>query len=321
MKKLLSIILVLAMASTIFAFSSCNTYDNDENFAETVRVSTLNGTTGFGMAKLMSDNKDSNYEFSVETDPTKIIAGLISGDIDIAALPTNAASNVFNKTGGKVQIMAINTLGVLYVLDKTGSVQSIDDLNNKTIYVPAQNPTFILKYILDAKNISANIDSTTYSTPDALRTAVVAGLVDVAVLPEPMVTIVTNSNANYRVAIDLSSEWNSIPNAQPLVQGCVVVRKEFAEQYKGSVSLFLKDYKASIEYVNANPAEGAKMIVENGIFANENVAKKALPKCNIAYMDGDDMKNAMNGFLNAMMAVAPASIGGAIPDDSFYYIP
>jgi NitT/TauT family transport system substrate-binding protein len=123
------------------------------------------------------------------------------------------------------------------------------------------------------------------------------------------------------VAIDLTEKWNATPNATTLVQGCVVVRKEFAEQYPDSVAAFMQEYKASIEYINTNPAEGAKMIVDNGIFANENVAKKALPKCNIAYMDGNDMKTAMNGFLNAMMTVAPASIGNAIPGDDFYYMP
>lgn len=159
--------------------------------ADNVRVYSLNGTTGFGMAKLMSDNKSTQkYTFTVESDPTKIIAGLANGSIDIAALPTNAASNVYNKTNGKVQVMAINTLGVLYMLDKTSQINSLADLEGKTIYCPAQNPTFILKYILAANNINATIDSTTYSTAEALKIAVTAGQVDIAVLPEPMVSIV-----------------------------------------------------------------------------------------------------------------------------------
>lgn len=322
MKKLISIIMVFATLLTLLAFTSCK---KDEKYADVVRVTTLNGTTGFGMAKLMSDNtaktSKNNYEFTIETEPSKVIAGLTSGDIDIAALPTNAASNAYVKTGGKIQVLAINTLGVLYVLDKTNSIDSLDDLNGKTIYVPSQNPTFILKYILQANNINATIDSTTYSAPDALRAAVVAGKVDIAVLPEPMVTIATSANPEYKVAIDLTEKWNATPNATTLVQGCVVVRKEFAEQYPDSVAAFMQEYKASIEYINTNTADGAKMIVDNGIFANENVAKKALPKCNIAYMDGNDMKTAMNGFLNAMMTVAPASIGNAIPGDDFYYMP
>lgn len=175
-------------------------YFRDENKnAETsnVRITTLNGTTGFGMAKLMSDNKNgttsNSYTFNVANDATKIIAGLVNGSIDIAALPTNAASNVYNKTNGNVQVLSINTLGVLYTLDKTGEINSIKDLEGKTIYCPAQNPTFILEYILKANNINATINSTEYSTPAALRTAVIAGRVDIAVLPEPMISIVMAS--------------------------------------------------------------------------------------------------------------------------------
>lgn len=162
--------------------------------ADKINVATLNGTTGFGMAKLISDNKNNDkFAFTVESDPTKIIAGLSNGSIDIAALPTNAASNVYNKTNGKIQVAAINTLGVLYVLDKTNKINSLADLEGKTIYCPAQNPTFILKYILNANNINATIDSTTYSSPDALTEAAKAGLVDIAVLPEPKVSIVLSS--------------------------------------------------------------------------------------------------------------------------------
>lgn len=172
--------------------------ENDTAETSNVRITTLNGTTGFGMAKLMSDNKNgttqNSYTFNVVTDATKIVAGLVNGSIDIAALPTNAASNVYNKTNGNVQVLSINTLGVLYMLDKTSEINSINDLEGKTIYCPSQNPTFILEYILKANNINATINSTEYSTPDALRTAVIAGKVDIAVLPEPMVSIVMASD-------------------------------------------------------------------------------------------------------------------------------
>ena len=170
-------------------------YQRDESVEKTgtkINVATLNGTTGYGMAKLMEDSANgqttNEYTFNVVSDPTLIIAGLANGSIDIGALPTNAASNVYNKTNGKVQALAINTLGVLYVLDKTDSIKSLADLEGKTIYCPAQNPTFILKYILNKNNINATIDSTTYATPAALEAMLVAGKVDIAVLPEPKVS-------------------------------------------------------------------------------------------------------------------------------------
>ncbi|MBQ3040939.1 MAG: ABC transporter substrate-binding protein [Clostridia bacterium] len=321
MKKILSITMaILLIAVSLFAFASCG-----KKTDEAIKVTTLNGTTGFGMAPLMKEhslgNTKNEYEFSVQSDASVVTAGLMNGSIDIAALPTNAAANVYNKTEGGVQIIAINTLGVLYVVTNGVEISSVADLEGKTIYCPAQNPLFITKYILEKNGLNGKVtvDSTTYAKPDALRDAVKTGSVEIAVLPEPMVTIAKSGNQNVKVALDLTAEWNKISDGKQLVQGCVVVRTEFANEYPGSVDSFLKEYKASIEALNEDTTSAASAIKEFGIFANEAVAKNAIPKCNIAYMDGDDMKDAMENFLDAMYAIAPASIGNAIPSDDFYY--
>ena len=321
MKKIVSLILSLILIVVpVVCFSSCGRKTD-----EAIKVTTLNGTTGFGMAPLMKENSLGNtankYEFKVETDPTLVTAGLMNGTIDIAALPTNAAANVYNKTNGGVQIIAINTLGVLYVVTNNVAIESFADLEGKTIYCPAQNPLFITKYIVEKNGLSGKVtvDSTTYATPDALRAAVIAGNVEIAVLPEPMVTIAKSANKNLKVSLDLTEEWNKVSNGKQLVQGCVVVRTEFANQYPGSVDQFLKEYKSSIDTLNDDPTLGASYIKEFGIFANDKVAEKAIPNCNIAYLDGKEMKDAMKSFLEAMNSVAPASIGNAIPGDDFYY--
>ncbi|MBE6624158.1 MAG: ABC transporter substrate-binding protein [Ruminococcaceae bacterium] len=320
MKKFLSLTLaIILVIVSVLALSSCGKKTDDA-----IKVTTLNGTTGFGMAPLMKDHSlgdtKNDYEFSVESDPSVVTAGLINGTIDIAALPTNAAANVYNKTNGGVQIIAINTLGVLYVVTNGVEINSISDLEGKTIYCPAQNPLFITKYILEKNGLTGKVTvSTAYAKPDALRDAVKAGAVEIAILPEPMVTIAKSGNQNVKVALDLTEEWNKISDGKQLVQGCVVVRTEFANEYPGSVKSFLKEYKKSIEAVNDDPEGSASAIKEFGIFANENVAKNAIPKCNIAYMDGEDMKEAMQNFLEAMNSIAPESIGKAIPGDDFYY--
>ena len=323
MKKTLSFILTAIMLlSLIFVFSSCN------KEGSTVRLTVLNGTTGFGMAKLMEDNANgdsaNNYEFKVETEPANIIAALSTGTIDMAALPTNAASTVYNATNGQVQVLAINTLGVLYLIEKDDQISSISDLNGKTIYVPAQNPTFITKHILDSNGINATINSTTYSTPAALQAAVVAGQVDLAILPQPVVTAAMagakKANHNYSIALDLTEEWNKIPGSQQLVQGCIVVRKDFATNNPKTVQAFLNEYEQSINYLNENHKEAAQLIAKHGIFANSAVAEKAIPKCNVTFMKGEEMKSAMSAFITAMYNVEPKSVGGKIPADEFYYI-
>ena len=310
----------------------------------TVRIQTLNGTTGFGMAKLMEDNANGaftteKYEIAVKTDAVAVRDALLNGSIDIAALPTNAASVAFNKSNGAVKIIAINTLGCLFLLN-TGSeaAESFADLGGKTVYTPAQNPAFIFTYLCQQNGLTVvnqpttnkneiYIDSTTYAQPADLQKVVSSGKVALAVLPEPMVTIAVNGGKNatpavtVNVEMDLTAEWDKLPEkANTLVQGCVVVRKAFLEAHPEAVANFLKAYKASIEYLNANIADAAKLVVKHGIFANEAVAKLAIPKCNVKYVDGAAMKTSVAAYLDILKSVNASSIGGKLPTDDFYHV-
>ena len=318
-KIVLSLILVLTM---VLSFTACSHgYGKDTPLEESteieevqldtgmpINIMVLNGTTGFGMAKLITDaNAGStalNYNFSVETDASNVTAALINGSADIAALPTNAASVVYNKTQGEVQLLALNTLGVLYlVTDGTETIESFADLQGKTIYAPAQNPTFILSYLCEANGLTVGEDviiDNTYAQPADLRTAVAAGEVSIAVLPEPMLTIAKSSNDKLVTALDLTEEWDKVSEPGSLVQGCVVVRKEFAEAHPNEISAFLTDYNASIEYLYEDGADVAGMIETSGVFAKGAVAAKALPNCNLCFIIGEYMKEPMNAFLNIM---------------------
>ena len=205
-----------------------------------VRVVTLNGTTGFGMAGLIAAHEAGetalNYSFTVDTDASNVTAALVSGDCDIAALPTNAASALYNKTGGKVQVLALNTRGVLYlVTDGSVEVSSIADLDGQTVYAPAQNPSFIFAALCSKNGIELNID-TSYAQPAELNTAVAAGEVSLAVLPEPMVTVARSQNKDLQVALDLTAEWDKVFEPGSLVQGCVVVRTDFAAEHPAEVA-------------------------------------------------------------------------------------
>lgn len=330
--------LALALILLVSAFAGCQKAvvpepENDVPPAEDpavvvddtpIKVYTLNGTTGFGMAKLMSE--DQTNEYTVKADASDVTAALISGDADIAALPTNAASNLYNKTSGKVVILAVNTKGCLYLVNGTGNaIESLADLKGKTIYVPAQNPTFIATYLLRAAGLTVGtdvvLDSESYAQPANLRDAVAAGKVDLAILPEPMVTIAKSSAEKpLEVSLDLTEEWKKLEGSDSLVQGCLVVRRAFLEEHFGVVATFLANYKASVEFLNENPADAAVLIAETGIFANAKIAEKAIPKCNICYLDGADMKEAMEAYLGALASVNPNAIGGKLPADDFYYV-
>ena len=339
MKKTLRLLALAIALVTLLTLLACSPAEqptpSDNNTLDTnlqINVTVLSGTTGFSMAPLMQKKADGtatlNYNFNVEADAVNVNAGLINGTIDIAALPTNAASVVYNKTGGAIQILTINTQGVLYLLDNGNNITSLEDLKGKTVAAPAQNPTFIFKYLCEKNGLKVGkvgdtdvdvIIDNGYTSPAELQANVAAGNVTLAVLPEPLVTIVKSSNADVKVALDLTEEWNKVSPENSLVQGCIVVRKEFAEQHPAEVATFLKEYETSVNFLMNNVNEAAEMVAAQGVFAKAAVAAKAIPNCNICYMTGEEMKSAMSSFLSIMMGVEPASVGGKLPGDDFYY--
>ena len=293
--------------------------------SEPINVMVLNGTTGFGMANLMDaaakGEAAQEYNFTVETDASNVVAALVNGSVDIAALPTNAAATVYNKTQGKVQALALNTLGVLYlVTDGSVTVESMADLAGQTVYAPAQNPSFIFQHLCQANGLTDVTIDNTYAQPADLNTAVASGEVSIAVLPAPMVPVAKSKNPDLVVALDLTAEWDKVSPAGSLVQGCVVVRTAFAAENPEAVAAFLEEYGASIEALTADIEGTAAKIEANGIFAKAAVAAKAIPNCNVCFITGTDMQAALAEFLNIMYAVAPASVGGAVPGDDFYCI-
>ena len=323
-RKIFALLLTTALVLSLCACGQDVPAADEVDSELPVRIMTLNGTTGFGMAQLISKAAKGeaalNYQISVETDASNVTAALISGNVDIAALPTNAASVVYNKTGGAVQVLALNTLGVLYVVsDGSESVSALADLEGKTVYAPAQNPTFIFKALCDEAGVNVTVDNT-YAQPADLRTAVAAGEVALAVLPEPMVTIACSANDKLTVALDLTEEWDGVFGEGTLVQGCVVVRKEFAEAHGAEIAKFLEEYEASVALLNDDAAAAAALIVEGGIFNAAPVAQKAIPKCNLCFIAGGDMEGALGKFLQTMHGAAPASVGGAVPASDFYYV-
>lgn len=318
MKKTILFIIALTFVVSLCACGAAQTAKEDP--AAPVNVMVLNGTTGFGMAKLIHDCTPESYNFSVETDASTVTAALINGSCDIAALPTNAAAALYNKTEGAVQCLALNTRGVLYLLTGEGeSVETLSDLNGRTVYAPAQNPSFIFSAICEKAGLDVTVDNS-YAQPADLRTALAAGEVSIAVLPEPMVTAACAANDALHVALDLTAEWDTLFPAGSLVQGCVAVRKEFAENNPDAVAAFLTAYESSIAYLSEDAETAAQYIVDAGIFFAAPMAQKALPRCNVCFVAGEEMKTALSGFLEVMYETAPASIGGAIPGEDFYYL-
>ncbi len=292
-----------------------------------IKMAVLNGPTGMGASKLMKDNENkitlNKYQISQYGAPTDVMPLLISGELDIAALPTNAAATVYNKTKGKVQLLALNTLGVLYVLSKDDSVKTLADLSGKTVYISGQGstPEYAMNYILSQNGLGDNAVDLQFEADHATIVAkCVAGQADTVVLPEPFVSTLLSKNIGFENCIDLNAEWDKACNGESIFSmGCIVVRSEFAQNNPEAVKNFLNEYAASVEYVKNNIDDAAQLIAGYKIVASAELAKSALPNCNIVCISGDQMKQKTDKYLALLHGYNPQSIGGSIPADNFYY--
>ena len=292
-----------------------------------VNIAVLSGPTGIGAVGLMEANDAgetvNHYNFTVTAANDEVVAGLSNGDYDIAALATNVAANLYNKTSGGVQICALNTYGVLYILEKGDSIQSMSDLAGKTIYATGQgaNPEYVLNYLLTENGLTPGEDvEVEFMDSETLMTQMAAGAYEVCMLPVPAVTSVLIQNPEVRVALDLTDEWNKVTDQGVLTMGCIVVRTEFAQENPEAVQAFLKEYAASIESVQTDVEHAAQLCESYGIVAKAAVAAKAIPDCNLCCVTGADIQPAIEPYYNVLFEANPDSIGGALPGDDFYFV-
>ena len=322
-----------AGASTSSAGNAPDASQPDESgetsdFAGTdINMAVLSGPTGIGAVKLMERNDNgetvNHYNFTVATDNSAVVAGLANGDYDIAAVATNVAANLYNQTSGGVQICALNTYGVLYILENGDTIQNMADLAGKTIYATGQgaNPEYVLNYLLTQNSLTPGEDVTVeYMDSNLLMTEMAAGTYEVCMLPVPAVTSVLMQNSDVRTALDLTEEWDKVTDEGVLTMGCVVVRTEFAQENPEAVKAFLSEYADSISYVQENVEEASQLCESYGIVAKAAVAAAAIPDCNLCCVTGGDIQSAIEPYYNVLFEANPDSIGGALPGEDFYFV-
>lgn len=292
-----------------------------------LRVGSLKGPTTMGIVKLMSDNGSgkNNYEFTMEPAADTILGLMVQGNLDIALVPANVAAVLYKKTEGGIKVIDINTLGVLYMVSGQQDISDIADIKGKTIYLTGKGttPDFVLQYLLGQNGIAANDVQLEYKSEPTEVVAMLAENPDaVGLLPQPFVTVACMQNEQITVTLDLTEQWNALQgeNGSKLVTGVTIVNADFLEEHPGNVKAFMEEHKMSAAYANDDVSATANLVAEYGIIEKAPVAEKALPKCNITYIDGADMKAALSGYLQVLYDQDPTAVGGAMPDDNFYYI-
>ncbi len=321
MKKIYRKIVIIMMLA--FALTGCGT--TQKEIVDT-KVVALKGPTAMGMVKFMEGIE--HYNFSTITATDEVTAMLGKGKVDIAAIPANLASVLYKNTEGAVQVIALNTLGVLYIVENGDSITELEDLRGKTIIASGKGatPEMSLRYILVENGINPDEDVTIeWKTEQSeCLSYVAANEGAIAMMPEPFITTGLLKNDNLKVQIDLTKEWNDLQEGletpSMMITGVVVARTEFIQEHPETIADFMKQYSESVAYVNENVEEAATTIGECGVVPYET-AVVAIPNCNITYIDGEDMKNGLEGYLEVLFNQNPKSVGGTMPDEGFYYIP
>lgn len=301
----------------------------DSGEGAAVRVGSLKGPTSMGLVFLMEmaeEGKAANqYDFTMVTAADELLPKVISGDVDIALIPANVASVLYNKTQGQISVIDINTLGVLYVVASDDSIQSMEDLKGRTIYMTGKGttPDYVFQYLLSANGLSDSDVTLEFKSEAAEVAALLKEQPDaIGVLPQPFVTAACAQNEALKIVLDLTKEWDDAQKegGSRLVTGVTVVRNEFLEEYPDAVEAFLEEHEKSAAYVDDQVDQAAELVAKTGIIEKAPVAKKALPYCNITCITGNEMKDALSGYLQVLFDQDPASVGGKLPEDDFYYV-
>ena len=288
-------------------------------------VAALKGPTAMGLVKLMETAETggetaNNYTFSLHGAADEVNPRIIKGELDMACVPANVGALLYNRTEGAVQVLAVNTLGVIYIVENGDTVNSMEDLRGKTIVASGKGatPEYGLMYLLEEYGLTDDVTIEWKSEHAECVAALASGAATIAMLPQPFVTVAGNKISTLRTALDLTEEWASLDNGSAMLTGVIVARKEVIEANPAAVDAFLQEYAASVEWVNTNVADAAQLIGARGI-VDAAVAEKAIPHCNIVCITGEEMQAKLSGYLEVLNEQNAAAIGGALPGDDFYY--
>ena len=337
MKKVRAIVSLLLALTLALSLTACGGQTNsepkqpdtqEELTAAEINLYVLSGPTGIGAMNLWAaadaGETENTYHITMPGANDEVVAALSNGEADIAAVATNLAATLYNKTSGGVTVLAVNTLGVLSMLSNGQEAAAVSDLKGKTIYAPGQgaNPEYILRYVLTGNGLDPDKDVTLRFVGEGseLLTVWQSDPEAVILAPQPVATSILMQNDNAKTLFDMTEEWDKIAGGDStLMMGCVIVRNEFLQANPGAVELFLQEYAASIEKAQSDVEGTAALCEQYGLIPKAALAQKAIPSCGLTFVTGAEMKTGLSGYLQVMFDANPKSVGGALPGDNFYY--
>ena len=319
-------LLCLALVLCMNILAGCSAKEPDK---AAIRVGGLKGPTSMGLL-FMKDKAESgkavgDYAFTMVTAADELLTMMVKGELDIALIPANVASVFYHKTEGRISVIDINTLGVLYMVSGDETIETPEDLKGRTIYLTGKGttPDYVLRYIMEENGLTDADVMLEYKSEAAEVAAILAEKPEaVGLLPQPFVTAACVQNKALDVVMDMNEQWilQQGEDGSRMVTGVTVVRDAFLEANEDAVKVFLQEHKESTEEMNRNVEKGAKLAVNAGIIAKESIALEAIPKCNITYIAGEEMKQALSGYLEVLFEQEAKAVGGMLPGDDFCYV-
>lgn len=315
MKKIFLAALLLSITALLFAGGK---RAEEKPGAEEWACAVLNGPTGIGTLAMMGD---SAYRFDLMNDPTLLIPSLVQGQYQAAVVPSNMGA-LLQAKGAPYKIAAVVGYGAIYLLGSGDSLNGLEDLKGKTLYLSGKgaSPDYLTQYLLDKSSMMPGEDiqlDFSYSHPDLTR-ALIAGLVDYALLPEPFCTMALMGREDLQILLDYQKEWQEREGSNYPIS-LLLISTEM-EMEDSRIDSFLLDYKKSIEWVNRNPAEAAEKAPEWGFTLSSEVLKEAIPRCNLNFVPLEESRGELDAFYSVLFQLNPASIGGRLPaDDAYLY--
>jgi len=327
------LIIVSAMILSLVFLAGCRGEEVSEETGVEINIGVIQGPTAMGMIGLMdvADNNDIGndvYNFTIAGSPDELVPNIIQGNLDIAALPSNLASIVYNNTDGEVQVIAINTLGILHIVEDGETITNVEDLRGRTIYASGHSstPEFVLNYILEGHGLDPQADVNIEWLAEHTEVVARLGMNEdaVAMLPQPFVTVAQTQNEGLRMALDLTAEWDNIQaesdETSALIMGVLVARRDFIYENPEAIANFLERYAESVNFVNTDIEAAADLLESYDLFPAP-IARRAIPYSNVVFITGSEMQELFSGYLRVLFEQNPASIGGEMPSEEFYYIP
>jgi NitT/TauT family transport system substrate-binding protein len=335
MKKVISSILVLGLILLSLAGCSSGSKAPETTKATeaaakktepiSIKVAAPTGAPTLSMIKMIKEQPALGEQVQVSYEsiksPDLVASRIISGEIDIAVVPTNLAATLYNK-GADYKLAAASVWGILYVIGNE-KIESWEDLRGKEIHTMGRGltPDILLRYLLTKNGLDPEKDvKLTYmGEATELASTYIAGKSAISVIPEPALANVMLKKPDTLILLDLQKEWAKLnPDASSYPQASLIIKNDLIEKNPEFVETFLQEYEKSIDWLASNGETAGTYSEDLQTGISKQAVINGLQRSNIYYRDSKDAKEAIDKYMKILLDYSPEVIGGKLPDEGFY---